>query len=131
MTLVKIRAVIVSLSVNSDKDLDQVKTKTRSLEKDIEDIKARMNRTGEEGSSRIKEKWKEPKMLLINISLTDGIDPSKIKVLSSNFESNSANESFGVLTDESEFECPLTQMETQSKSTIQIRKKSIVESDDK
>ena len=131
MTLVKIRAVIVSLSINSDKDLHQVKTKTRSLEKDIEDIKARMNRTGEEGTSRIKEKWKEPKILLINISLRDGIDPSKIKVLSSNFESISANESFGVLTDESEFEYPLTQMETQSKSTIQIRKKSIVESDDK
>ena len=90
-----------------------------------------MDGTGEEGTSRIKEKWKEPKILLINISLRDSIDPSKIKVLSSDFESNSANESFGVLTDESEFECPLMQRETQSKLTIQIRKKSIVESDDK
>ena len=36
-----------------------------------------------------------------------------------------------LLTDVSEFEYPLMQRETQSKSTIQIRKKSIVESDDK
>ena len=51
------------------------------------------------------------------------IDPSKMKVLSSGFESSSANESFGMLTDDSEFEYPLIQRETQSKSTIQIRKK--------
>ena len=66
-----------------------------------------------------------------HLSERDRIDPSKMKVLSTGFESSSVNESFGVLTDDSEFEYPLIQKETQSKSTIQIRKKSIVESDDK
>ena len=35
------------LNINSEKDLDQVKTKTCSKEKEFKDIKARMNRTGE------------------------------------------------------------------------------------
>ena len=39
-----------ALNINCEKDLDQVKTKTRSLEKEFKDIKAGMNRTGEEGA---------------------------------------------------------------------------------
>ena len=66
-----------------------------------------------------------------HLSETDSIDPSKMKVLSSGFEGSSANESFGMLTDDSEFEYLLMQRETQSKSTTQIRKKRKVESDDK
>ena len=54
-----------------------------------------------------------------------------MKVLSSGFEGSSANESFGMLTDDSEFEYLLMQRETQSKSTTQIRKKRKVELDDK
>ena len=66
-----------------------------------------------------------------HLSERDSIDPSKMKVLSSGFEGSSANESFGMLTDDSEFEYLLMQRETQSKSTTQIRKKRKVESDDK
>ena len=44
------------LKINIEKDLDQVKTETHSLEKEFKDIKARMNRTREEGALRIKEK---------------------------------------------------------------------------
>ena len=44
------------LKINIEKDLDQVKTKTHSLEKEFKDIKDRMNRTGEGGALRIKEK---------------------------------------------------------------------------
>ena len=44
------------LNIKSEKDLDQVKTKTRSLEIEFKDIKPSMNRTGEEGASRIKKK---------------------------------------------------------------------------
>ena len=44
------------LKINIEKDLDQVKTETHSLEKEFKDIKARMNRTGEGGALRIKEK---------------------------------------------------------------------------
>ena len=54
-----------------------------------------------------------------------------MKALSSGFESSSANESIGMLTDDSEFECPLMQRKTQSKSATQIRKKRKVESNDK
>ena len=36
-----------------------------------------------------------------------------MKVLLSRFESSSVSESFGMLTDDSSFECPLMQMETQ------------------
>ena len=54
-----------------------------------------------------------------------------MKALSSGFESSSANESIGMLTDDSEFECPLMQRKTQSKSATQIRKKRKVESSDK
>ena len=39
-----------ALNINSEKDLDQIKTKTRFLEKEFKDIKAGMNRTGEEGA---------------------------------------------------------------------------------
>ena len=39
-----------ALNINSEKDLVQVKTKTRFLEKEFKDIKAGMNRTGEEGA---------------------------------------------------------------------------------
>ena len=66
-----------------------------------------------------------------HLSERDSIDPSKMKVLSSSFEGSSANESFGMLTDDSEFEYLLMQREIQSKSTTQIRKKRKVESDDK
>ena len=66
-----------------------------------------------------------------HLSERDSIHPSKMKVLSSGFESSSANESFGLLTDDSELEYPLMQSETQSNSTTQIRKKSIAESDKK
>ena len=66
-----------------------------------------------------------------HLSERDSIDPSKMKVLSSGFEGSSANESFGMLTDDSEFEYLLMQRETQSKSTTQIRKKRKVELDDK
>ena len=44
------------LKINIEKDLDQVKTKTHSLEKEFKDIKGRMNRTGGGGALRIKEK---------------------------------------------------------------------------
>ena len=54
-----------------------------------------------------------------------------MKALSSGFESSSANESIGMLTDDSEFEYPLMQRKTQSKSATQIRKKRKVESNDK
>ena len=54
-----------------------------------------------------------------------------MKALSSGFESSSANESIGMLTDDSEFECPLMQRKTQNKSATQIRKKRKVESNDK
>ena len=54
-----------------------------------------------------------------------------MKALSSGFESSSANESIGMLTDDSEFEYPLMQRKTQSKSATQIRKKRKVESSDK
>ena len=54
-----------------------------------------------------------------------------MKVLSRGLESSFANESFGMLTDDSEFEHPLMQRETQSKSTTQIRKKRKVDSNDK
>ena len=53
-----------------------------------------------------------------------------MKVLSSSFESSSANESFGILTDDSKIEYQLIRKETQSKSTTQIRKNKKVESDD-
>ena len=86
------------LNVNSEKDLDQVKTKTRSLEKEFKDIKARMNRTGEEGASMIKEKMEGNYDILDqHLSERDSINLSKVKVLSSGFESSSANESFGIL----------------------------------
>ena len=85
------------LNINSEKDLDQVKTKTRSLEKEFKDIKARMNRTGEEGASRIKEKMEGNYILDQHLSERDSINLSKRKVLSSGFESSSANESFGIL----------------------------------
>ena len=88
-----------------------------------------MNRTGEEGTSRIKEKMEGTYDILDqHLSQRDSIDPSKMKVVSNGFESSSANESFEILTDDSELEYPLMQKETQSKSTTQIRK---VESDDK
>ena len=54
-----------------------------------------------------------------------------MKALSSGFESGSANESIGMLTDDSEFEYTLMQRKTQSKSATQIRKKRKVESNDK
>ena len=66
-----------------------------------------------------------------HLSEKDSIDPSKMKVLSRGLESSFANESFGMLTDDSEFEHPLMQRETQSKSTTQIRKKRKVDSNDK
>ena len=120
------------LNIKSEKDLDQVKTKTRSLEKEFKDIKPSMNRTGEEGASRIKKKMEGIYDILDqHLSERDSIDPSKIKVLASGFESTSANESFGMLTDDSKFEHPLMQRETQTKSTTQIRKKRKVESNDK
>ena len=65
-----------------------------------------------------------------HLSERDSIDPSKMKVLSSSFESSSANESFGILTDDSKIEYQLIRKETQSKSTTQIRKNKKVESDD-
>ena len=92
------------LNSNSEKDLDQVKTKTRSLEKEFKDIKVRMNRTGEGGASRNKEKMKGTYDILDQyLSEEDSIDLSKMKALSSGLESSSANESFGILTDDSEF----------------------------
>ena len=70
------------LNINSEKDLDQVKNKTRSLEKEFKDIKARMNRTGEEGASRIKGKMEGTYDILDqHLSERDSIDPSKMKVL--------------------------------------------------
>ena len=93
------------LNSNSEKDLDQVKTKTRSLEKEFKDIKVRMNRTGEGGASRNKEKMKGTYDILDQyLSEEDSIDLSKMKALSSGLESSSANESFGILTDDSQFE---------------------------
>ena len=63
------------LNINSEKDLDQVKTKARSLEKEFKDIKARMNRTGEEGASRIKEKMEGTYDILDqHLSERDSID---------------------------------------------------------
>ena len=44
------------LKINSEKDLDQVKTKAHSLEKEFKDMKARMNGTGEGAALGIKEK---------------------------------------------------------------------------
>ena len=120
-----------ALNINSEKDLDQVKTKTRSLEKEFKDIKAGMNRTGEEGAWRIKKKMEGTYYILDqHLPERDSIDPSKMKVLSSSFESSSANESFGILTDDSKIEYQLIRKETQSKSTTQIRKDKKVESDD-
>ena len=66
-----------------------------------------------------------------HLSEKDSIDPSKMKVLSRGLESSFANESFRMLTDDSEFEHPLMQRETQSKSNTQIRKKRKVDSNDK
>ena len=66
-----------------------------------------------------------------HLSKRGSIDPGKMKVLSSGFESSFANEYFVMLTDNSEFDYPLMQKKTQNKSTTQIRKKSKVESDDK
>ena len=43
------------LNIISEKDIDQVKTNARSLEKKFKDIKAHMNRTGEEGASKDQE----------------------------------------------------------------------------
>ena len=92
------------LNSNSEKDLDQVKTKTRSLEKEFKDIQSRMNRTGEEGASRNKEKMEGTYDILDQyLSEEDSIDLSKMKALSSGLESSSANESFGILTEDSEF----------------------------
>ena len=54
-----------------------------------------------------------------------------MKVLLSGFESSSANESLEMLTDDSKFEDPLMQTETQRKLKIQIRNKRKFESDDK
>lgn len=54
-----------------------------------------------------------------------------MKFLLSGFESSSTSEALEMLTDDSKFEHPLIQTETQSKLTIQIRKKRKFESDDK
>ena len=43
------------LNIIREKDIDQVKTNARSLEKKFKGIKAHMNRTGEEGASKDQE----------------------------------------------------------------------------
>ena len=43
------------LNINSEKDFDRVKTKTRFLEKESKDITARLKQTGEEHAPRIKK----------------------------------------------------------------------------
>ena len=101
---VKFISQLSVLNRNSEKDLDQVKTKTRSLEKEFKDIQVRMNRPGEEGASRNKENMEGTYDILDQyLSEEDSIDLSKMKALSSGLESSSANESFGILTDDSEF----------------------------
>ena len=80
--------------INREKDLDQVKTKTCSVEKIFKGIIAHMNWFEEEGASRIKEKLEGTyDMLDQHLFKIDSTDPSKMKVLSSGCESCYASES--------------------------------------
>ena len=77
------------LETDTDKDLEQLKTKTRSLQKEFKDLKARMDRTGEEGALKIKEKMISTFDLLDEyLSERDSIDPAKMKILTSGLTQN-------------------------------------------
>ena len=75
--------------VDTKKDLEQIKTKTRTIEKEFKDIKLRMSRTGEEGAAKVKEKIKDTYDLLDQyLSERDSIDPEKMSIISSGLESD-------------------------------------------
>ena len=75
-------------TTKSEKELNQIKTKTRSLEKEFKEIKLRMSRTGEEGADKIKEKMKDTFDLIDTyLSERDSIDPNKMNIISSGIDS--------------------------------------------
>ena len=76
-------------SVETQKDLEQMKTKTRSLESNFKEIKLRMSRTGEEGANKIKEKIDHIYELMDQyLSERDSVDPEKMKIMSSGLETD-------------------------------------------
>lgn len=68
----------------TDKELEQLKNKTRALEKEFKEIKARMDRTGAEGALRIKEKMIDTYDLLDQyLSERDSVNPDRMNIISS------------------------------------------------
>ena len=79
-------------TTESEKELNQVKTKTRALEKEFKELKLRMSRTGEEGADKIKEKMKDTFDLIDEfLSERDSIEPTKMAIISSGIESDNAS----------------------------------------
>ena len=73
--------------VDTRKDMEQMKTKTRAIEKEFKDIKMRMSRTGEEGAAKIKENIIDIYDFLNQyLSERDTVDPQKINIISSGLE---------------------------------------------